>query len=84
MKAVVNSVQFLHLSSIKSFVVCPSVTDVGMAIANLWVVCKIITCVSTFTEMAIIYLEIVKAAAGRDTLRCRLRKGCHCGHLPSH
>ena len=32
----------------------------------------------------IIFLEIVKAAAGRDTQRCRLREGCHCGRLPSH
>ena len=41
-------------------------TDV--AVMNLRVVCKIITCVSAFTEMAIIFLEIVKAAAGLDTL----------------
>ena len=67
------------------------VTDVGVAITNLRVVCKIITCVpavchSIVTEMAIIFLEIVhvKAAAGRDTLRCKLREGCHCGRLPSH
>ena len=26
----------------------------------------------------------VKAAAGQDTQSCRLREGCHCGHLPSH
>ena len=26
----------------------------------------------------LIFLEIVKAAAGRDTLGCRLREGCHC------
>ena len=32
----------------------------------------------------IIFLEIVKAAAGLDTLRCRLREGCHCGRLPLH
>ena len=51
---------------------------VGVAITNLRVVCKTITCIS---EMAIIFLE---AAAGLDTLRCRLRKGCHCGRLPSH
>ena len=30
------------------------------------------------------FLEIVKAAAGRDTLHCRLREGCHCGRLPLH
>ena len=29
-------------------------------------------------------LEIVKAAAGQDTLRCRLHEGCHCGSLSSH
>ena len=55
-----------------------------MAVTNLRVVCKIITCVPAVTEMAIIFLEIVKAAAGRDTQRCRLREGCHCGRLPSH
>ena len=62
------------------------VTVVGVAVTNLRVVCKINTCVSAFTEMAIIlkFLEIVKAAAGLDTLRCRLREGCHCGRLPSH
>ena len=39
--------------------------DVGVAVPNLRVVCKNITCVS---EMAIlIFLEIVKAAAGLDT-----------------
>ena len=31
--------------------------------------------------MAIIFLEIVEAAAGLDTLCCRLREGCHCGRL---
>ena len=55
-----------------------------MAVSDLRVVCKTITCVSAFTEMAIIFLEIVKAAAGLDTLRCRLREGCHCGRLPLH
>ena len=43
---------------IKIFVVRPSVRpcvmDVGVAVTNLRVVCKIITCVSAFTEMAII------------------------------
>ena len=62
-------------------------TDVGVAVTNLRIVCKIITCVPAVTEMAIIFLhvelEIVKAA-GRDTLGCRLREGCHCGRLPSH
>ena len=58
--------------------------DVGVAVTNLRVVCKTITCVSAFTEMAIIFLEIVKAAAGLDTLHCRLREGCHYGRLPSH
>ena len=50
---------------IKIFVVRPSVcvcvTDVGVATTNLRFVCKTITCVSAFTEMAIIFLEIVKA-----------------------
>ena len=60
-----------------------------MAVTDLRVVCNIITCVSAFTftelEMAIlllIFLEIIKYAAGLDTLRCRLREGCHCGRLP--
>ena len=65
---------------------CVCVTDVGVAITNLRVVCKIITCASAFTEIAILllFLEIVEAAAGLDTLRCRLREGCHCGRLPLH
>ena len=41
-----------------------SVTDVGVAVTDLRVVCKRITCVSAFTEaftkMAITFLEIVK------------------------
>ena len=53
---------------------CVCVTDVGVAVTNLRVVCKIITCVPAVTEMAINLLE---AAAGRDTLRCKLREGCH-------
>ena len=61
---------------------CVSVTDVGVAVTNLRVVCKIIMCVSAFTEMAII--ESSSAAAGLDTLCCRLREGYHCGRLPSH
>ena len=40
------------------------VTDVGVAATNLLGVCKTITCISAFTEMAIIFLEIVEAAAG--------------------
>ena len=42
--------------------------------------------VPAVTEMAIIFLEleIVKAAAGRDTQGFRLHEGCHCGRLPSH
>ena len=28
--------------------------------------------------------NIVEATAGLDTLRCRLREGCHCGRLPSY
>ena len=48
---------------IKILVVCPCVcvTDVGVAVTNLRVVCKNITCVSAFTEMAIlIFLEIAR------------------------
>ena len=30
------------------------------------------------------FLEILKAVAGLDTLRCRLHEGCHCERLPSH
>ena len=43
---------------IKILVVCPCVcvTDVGVAITNLRVVCKIITCVSASTEMAILLI----------------------------
>ena len=44
---------------IKIFVVRPCVTDVGVAGTNLRVVCKIITCVSAFTEIGI-FLEIVR------------------------
>ena len=65
--------------------VCACVTDVGVAVTNLWVVCKTITCASAFTEMAIlIFPEIIVKAAGLDTLCCRLRERCHCGRLPSH
>ena len=49
-----------------------------MAITNLRVVYKISTCVSAFTEMVILKFDILKAAADRDTLGCRLREGCHC------
>ena len=53
-----------------------------MSVTNLRVVCKIITCVSAFTEMAIllIFLEIVNAAC----LDCRIYVNdaivgaCHC------
>ena len=53
---------------------CPCVTDVGVAVTNLRVVCKIVTCVSAFTEMAsemakLIFLEIVKSQ--RDKSCCR-------------
>ena len=73
---------------IKIFSVCASVC---VAVTNLRVVCKTITCASAFTEMAILsfFLEIiiilqVKAAAGLDTLRYRLLERCHCGRLTSH
>ena len=56
-----------------------------MATTKLRFVCKTITCVSAFSfHNKFIFLEIVKAAAGLDTLRCRLREGCHCGRLPLH
>ena len=71
------------------------VTDVGGAVTNLRVVCKIIECrvqnyrVRSGCTVTEIFLEIgllsmVKAAAGQDTQSCRLREGCHCGRLPSH
>ena len=73
--AVTNSLRFLL-----------SVMDVDVAVTKLRVVCKTITCVSAFTEIAILlfFLDIVEATAGLDTLRCRLREGCHCGRLPSY
>ena len=43
-----------HHQYIKIFGVCASVTDVGVAVTNLRFVCKTITCISAFTEMAII------------------------------
>ena len=45
----------------------------GVAATNLRFVCKTITCVSAFTEMAIIFLEIVKAAgrSGHSALQAR-------------
>ena len=56
------------------------VTDVGVAVTNLRVVCKIITCVSAFTEMAIslfrdIIILPVKAAArsGHSALQATRR-----------
>ena len=61
--------QYIKIFSCLSVRAC--VTDVGVAATNLRFVCKTITCVSAFTEMAIIFLETVKAAAGLDTLRCR-------------
>ena len=84
MITLVNTLRFL-LSVCLS--VCLCVTDVGVAVTNLLVVCKTITCASAFTEMAIILFLIilyskVKAAAGLDTLRCMLRERCHCGRLP--
>ena len=54
----INTLRFL-LSVCLSVRLC--VTDVGVAVTNLQVVCKIITCVSAFTEMAIlIFLEIAR------------------------
>ena len=66
-------------------VVCPCVCDDGHGRNEFAGRVQTIMCVSAFTEMAIlIFLEIVKAAAGLDTLSCRLGEGCHCGRLPSH
>ena len=55
-----------------------------MAVTDLRVVCKSITCVSAFTE-AFTKMAIVKAATGLDTLHCRLGYAkdatvgaCHC------
>ena len=51
------------------------VTDVGVAVTNLRVVCKIIECrvqnyrVRSGCTVTEIFLEIVKAAAGQDTQR---------------
>ena len=78
---------YSHNQYIKIFVVRLCVTNVGVAVTNLRVVCKTITCVSAFTEIAILLfflVMIVEAAAGLDTLRCRLRERCHCGRLPLH
>ena len=55
-------------ASVTIFGVCASVMDVGVAVTNLRFVCKTITCVSAFTEMAIIFLEIVKAQRRYDKL----------------
>ena len=38
----------------------------------------------SFHKMAILFEFIHVAAAGLDTLRCKLRERCHCGRLPSH
>ena len=46
--------------------VCVCVTDVGVAATNLRFVCKTITCVTAFTEMAIIFLEIVLKSCCRS------------------
>ena len=40
--------------------VCVSVMDVGVAVTNLRVVCKTITCASAFTEMARLVIESKK------------------------
>ena len=46
-----------------SLSVCLSVTDVGVAVTNLRVVCKIITCVSAFTFTELEVAKIVQTAA---------------------
>ena len=81
--SIINSLRFL-LS------VCLCVTDVGVAVTNLRVVCKIIACrvqnyrVRSMIQLSQKFSRDVKAAAGQDTQSCRLREGCHCGRLPSH
>ena len=76
--SIINTLRFLVC-------VCPCVTDVGVAVTNLRVVCKIIACrVQNYRVRSSChrnFLEIVKAAAGQS---CRLREGCHCGRLPLH
>ena len=52
---IINALRYL-LSVRPCVHVC--VTDVDVAVMNLRVVCKIITCVSAFTEIGI-FLEIV-------------------------
>ena len=56
-----------------------------MAITNLRVVCKIITCVSAFTVMAIIFLEIiiyklllVGTLCVADYVKDAIVGACHC------
>ena len=71
----------------KIFVVRRScMTDVGVTLTDLRVVVQHNhVSGSAFTKMAgHNLLQIVKAAAGLDTLHCRLREGYHCGRLPSH
>ena len=53
--------------------VCVFVTDVGVAVTNLWVVCKMFTYISAFTEMAIILLvnEMVKLFGVLDQNKTR-------------
>ena len=67
------------------------VTDVGVAVTDLRVGAKSSRAFQLSRSQVelrtaiLIFLEIVKAAAaGLDTLCCRLCEGCHCGRLPSH
>ena len=79
---IINTLRFTCVS------VRACVTDVGVAVTNLWVACKIITCVPAVSchrnGYNISRARDSKAAAGRDTQGFRLREGCHCGRLPSH
>ena len=47
-----NVLDYVKVSYIKILVVRPSVTDVGVAVTNLLVVFKIITCISAFTKIS--------------------------------
>ena len=55
--------------------VCVCVMDVGVAITNLWVVCKIITCVPAVTEMAINLSRATKSCcwSGHSALQATRR-----------
>ena len=56
---------FLYINTLRFYLsVCACVTDVGVAITNLRVVCRIITCVPAVTEMAINLSRDTKTLVG--------------------